>query len=188
MRKTAFFGLALLLACAPAAFGQGQDPGASQTAAAFTLGPEDQVQIWVYQEPDISATVTVRPDGRISLPLIGSVAAAGSTPESLEVELTELYRNRGLREPIVVVMVEQINSRNVNIFGEVNTPGQYPLLQPMTILDIIAVAGGFTYDANQGNVMVTSASGTSTRVDVKKILEGEAAIIQVQPGDTVYVK
>jgi len=191
-RKTLCLALLALLVSAPHSLAQStqSDAGAGPNTTEFSLGPEDQVRVWIWQEPDLSTTVTVRPDGRISLPLIGSVAAAGRSPEVLEEELVEAYR-AFLDGPVVVVIVEQINSRSINVFGEVNGQGRYPMLQRLTILDAIALAGGFTDYANMSNVIVIRNDESGVRqfqVDVKKILENQSDILLLQPGDTVYVK
>ena len=108
----------------------------------YVIGIEDVLAINVWKEPDISRLVFVRPDGKISLPLIGELKANGLTPRLLQDAIGAKLR-LFLFEPEVTVIVQEIRSQRFNIVGEVNRPGTYPLSKPMTVLDAIALAGGF---------------------------------------------
>ena len=108
----------------------------------FVIGNDDVLAINVWKEPDISRSIPVRSDGKISLPLVGEVQAAGITPLKLEQDIAARLKNY-IAEPEVTVIVQQVNSQKFNILGQINRPGSYPLATSPTVLDAIAVAGGF---------------------------------------------
>jgi len=108
----------------------------------YTIGPEDVLQISVWHEPEISGAVPVRPDGKISVALIGDLDAAGLTPIRLQSALTEKLKTF-ISNPEVAVTVQQIKSKNFNVLGEVQRPGSYPLVHSVNVLDAIGMAGGF---------------------------------------------
>src|SRR6185437_5397151 len=107
----------------------------------YVLGAGDVVAIDVYHEPELTRTLPIRPDGRISLPLTGELEAKGKTALQLQAEITERLK-KYIDSPSVTVMLQQAVSRRYNILGMVNKPGAYPLTHPMTILDAISEAGG----------------------------------------------
>ena len=109
---------------------------------AYIIGAEDVLSVYVWKEPDMSKSVPVRPDGMISLPLIGEVKAAGYTPVQLQGVLADAMK-KYVSDPQVTVVIEKVASLNFNIVGEVNKPGYYPLTRRLTVLDAIALAGGF---------------------------------------------
>jgi polysaccharide export outer membrane protein len=113
----------------------------------YVIGAEDVLSIVVWREKELSAEVTVRPDGKVTLPLLNDVDAAGLTPEQLRQQLTTAA-TRYVADPIVTVLVRAINSRKVYITGEVRNPGIYPLVAPTTVLQLIARAGGTNENAN----------------------------------------
>jgi polysaccharide biosynthesis/export protein len=158
----------------------------------FIIGDDDVLSINVWKEPDISRSVPVRSDGKISLPLVGEVQAAGNTPLKLEQEIAARLKNY-ISEPEVTVMVQQVNSQKFNILGQVNKPGSYPLTNSPTVLDAIAVAGGFRDFAKQKSIYVLrqNADGTQTRLpfNYKEVVKGQnlAQNIKLQPRDTVVV-
>ena len=164
---------------------------AAQSLDVFVLGPADEIEISVWEEPALSATLIVRPDGRISLPLIGSVLVAGLTPEEVEVELRNQLLTK-LTEPIVVVIVREFNSAQVSVLGEVQRPGRFPLDQKLSVLDVIAAAGGFSTYADIDSVIVLrpeEAGIRRIRVNVKALLDNDSEpLLMLMPGDTVYVK
>jgi polysaccharide export outer membrane protein len=176
-----------------------QAPGyatASATPAAhddsFVIGDDDVLAINVWKEPDISRTVPVRSDGHISLPLVGDVQAAGRTPLKLELDIAARLKNY-IGEPEVTVMVQQINSQKFNILGQVNKPGSYVLANSATILDAIALAGGFRDFAKEKSVYVLrqNPDGSQTRIpfNYKEVVKGRnpAQNVRLQPRDTVVV-
>ena len=159
--------------------------------AGFTIGPEDVLGVIVWREPDVSSDVTVRPDGMITLPLVRDVKAAGLTPQ----ELTDRVQT-SLREFItdasVTIVVRQMNSRKVFITGEVAKPGAYALASPMTVMQLIAVAGGLTEFAEGKSISVMRVEGGRTKTfpfDYKNVANGKkpAQNIALKPGDTVVV-
>jgi polysaccharide export outer membrane protein len=158
----------------------------------FVIGNGDVLNISIWKQPDLSRSVPVRSDGRISLPLIGELQAAGQTPLKLEAELTSKYQPY-LAEPEITVIVEQINSEKFNILGRVNKPGSYALLNPTTVIDAIALAGGCREFAKQKGIYVirVAPDGTETRLpfNYQDVIHGKniAQNIQLQPHDTIIV-
>ncbi len=158
----------------------------------FVIGNGDVLAISVWKQPDLSRSLPVRSDGRISLPLIGEVNAAGQTPLKLEQEITTKFQPF-LAEPEVTVIVEQINSEKFNILGKVAKPGSYSLVNPTTVLDAIAVAGGCRDFAKQKAIYILRrhVDGSETRLpfNYQDVIKGKntAQNIQLQPHDTVVV-
>src|SRR5262249_10234335 len=122
-----------------------------------TIGPEDVLAIAVYNQPDLSTRVTVSPDGSFSDPLIGTVRAAGLSPQQLAKQLANKLKDY-LVKPQVTVTMEQVKSQQVNVAGEVKTPGSYPLRRESTLLEVLLQAGGVTANAG-GNVLVLRTPG-----------------------------
>jgi polysaccharide biosynthesis/export protein len=176
-------------------------PAASNTDASataqphdnsFTIGNDDVLAINVWKEPDISRSIPVRSDGKISLPLVGEVQATGETPLKLEQEIAAKLKNY-IAEPEVTVIVQQINSQKFNILGQVTKPGAYPISNSATVLDAIALAGGFRDFAKQKSIYVLrqNGDGTQTRIpfNYKEVVKGRnpAQNIKLQPRDTIVV-
>jgi polysaccharide export outer membrane protein len=158
----------------------------------FVIGNDDVLAINVWKEPDISRSIPVRSDGKISLPLVGEVQATGQTPLKLEQEIAAKLKNY-ISEPEVTVIVQQINSQKFNILGQVNKPGSYLITNSATVLDAIAMAGGFRDFAKQKSIYILrqNADGTQTRVpfNYKDVVKGQnpAQNIKLQPRDTIVV-
>jgi polysaccharide export outer membrane protein len=158
----------------------------------FVIGNDDVLAINVWKEPDVSKSVPVRSDGKISLPLVGEVQAAGRTPLKLELEIAAKLKNY-IAEPEVTVIVQQINSQKFNILGMVSHPGSFPISNSATVLDAIALAGGFRDFAKQKAIYVLrqNADGTQTRLpfNYKEVVKGKntAQNIKLQPRDTIVV-
>lgn len=159
----------------------------------FVIGNDDVLSINVWKEPDVSrATIPVRSDGRISLPLAGEIQAAGKTPLALEQDIASKLQSY-ISEPEVTVMVTQINSRKFNILGQVTKPGSFPLTNSLTVLDAIALSGGFRDFAKKKSIYVLrqNADGTQSRIpfNYKEVLKGEKPEqnIKLQPHDTIVV-
>jgi polysaccharide biosynthesis/export protein len=158
----------------------------------FVIGNDDVLAINVWKEPDISRSIPVRSDGKISLPLVGEVQATGRTPLKLEQEIADKLKNY-ISEPEVTVIVQQINSQKFNILGQVNRPGSYLITNSDTVLDAIAVAGGFRDFAKQKSIYVLrqNPDGTQTRIpfNYKEVVKGQnpAQNIKLQPRDTIVV-
>jgi polysaccharide export outer membrane protein len=158
----------------------------------FVIGNDDVLAVNVWKEPDVSRSIPVRSDGKISLPLVGEVQAAGRTPLKLEQDIAARLKNY-IAEPEVTVIVQQINSQKFNILGMVNRPGSYPINNSATVLDAIAVAGGFRDFAKQKSIYVLrqNADGSQTRLpfNYKEVVKGQNAAqnIKLQPRDTIVV-
>lgn len=158
----------------------------------FIIGNDDMLAINVWKEPDVSKSVPVRSDGKISLPLVGEVQAAGRTPLRLEQDIAAKLKNY-IAEPEVTVIVQQINSQKFNVLGMVGRPGSYPISNSATVLDAIALAGGFRDFAKQKSIYVLrqNADGTQTRLpfNYKEVVKGKnpAQNIKLQPRDTIVV-
>jgi polysaccharide export outer membrane protein len=180
------------------------DPAPVQSASAvevattphddsFVIGNDDVLSINVWKEPDVSrATIPVRSDGRISLPLAGEIQAAGLTPLGLERAIAAKLQSF-ISDPEVTVMVTQINSRKFNVLGQVTKPGAYPLTNSLTVLDAIALCGGFRDFAKKKAIYVLrqNSDGSQARIpfNYKEVLKGEnpAQNIKLQPHDTIVV-
>ena len=158
----------------------------------FVIGKNDVLAINVWKEPDISRSIPVRSDGKISLPLVGEIQAAGETPLKLEQAIATRLKNY-IEEPVVTVMVQQINSEKFNILGMVSKPGTYPLVGTVTVLDAIALAGGFRDFAKQKSIYILrqNPDGTQARLpfNYKDVVKGRntAQNVVLQPGDTIIV-
>jgi len=158
----------------------------------FVIGNDDVLAINVWKEPDISRSIPVRSDGKISLPLVGEVQAAGRTPLKLEQDIASKLKSY-IEEPEVTVIVQQINSQKFNILGQVNKPGTYPLTNSATVLDAVALAGGFRDFAKQKSIYVLrqNADGSQTRIpfNYKEVVKGQnpGQNIKLQPRDTIVV-
>lgn len=164
-------------------------PVASDGGPAYQVGPSDVLEVFVWKEEELSTTTTVRPDGRISLPLAGELLAAGKTPRQLQAEI-EAKLGEYLDLPVVTVMVKEVNSPTISVLGEVKRPGRYLIPQGTTVLDAIAMSGGFTEFAHPGDVVVLRTTSTGTRriaVDVRRLIKDGDDIFQLRPGDTVHV-
>ncbi len=156
----------------------------------YVIGPEDILDVSVWKEPDISRTIPVRPDGKISLPLLNDVQAAGLTPTQLAASITEMLR-KYVTQPQVTVIVTAMNSQRVYVLGEVNRPGPIFLVPNMTVLQAIATAGSLTQFANQKRIYVLRNDGGEQKrhpFNYKSALQGDTSQnIVLKPGDTIVV-
>jgi Periplasmic protein involved in polysaccharide export len=157
----------------------------------YILGSEDVIEISVWKEEDLSKVVLIRPDGKISLPLIGDIQAAGLTAEELKESIKKSLINY-VDSPTVSVIVQQINSLKIFIQGEVARPGVLELRSNTTLLQAISLAGGFTEWAKKDKVGVLRRYGDKVvriPVDYEKILSGEdlSQDILLKRGDTIVV-
>jgi polysaccharide export outer membrane protein len=155
------------------------------------VGTGDVLQILVWKEPELTREVSVRLDGRITLPLLGDVVAAGRTPADLGAELTR-HLTRFLEAPVVTVAVAQANSTRFFVLGQVKTPGAYPLSGRTTVIQALALAGGFTEFAKTDRILIIRddpGMRVPLTVNFKK-LEGDNDLGQnvlLRPGDTIVV-
>ncbi len=167
-----------------------EKPASAATDSSYIIGPQDVLDISVWKEPDFTRVAPVRPDGKISLPLINDVQAAGLTPVQLGASLAVMLK-KYLTQPQVTVIVTQINSRRVYVLGEVNHPGPIPLLPGLTVLQALASAGGFNQFANQKKIYVLRTEGgkeTRYLFNYKNAIRGDMKQnILLQVGDTIVV-
>lgn len=157
----------------------------------YIVGEADTLHINVWKEPELSETVVVRPDGKISLPLVNEMKVSGMTPSQIQQLLTDRLKAY-LVAPQVTVTVTEIHSKTVYITGEVLRAGEYPLLSPVTVLQLIARAGGLTTYANRHGIFVLrEVDGKQVRYpfDYNDVIRGKSAAenIDLKPGDTVVV-
>jgi polysaccharide biosynthesis/export protein len=158
----------------------------------YVIGPQDVLNIDVWKEAELTRTVPVRPDGKISLPLLNDVQAAGLTPDQLAAQITASLR-KYVTDPQVTVIVTEINSQRVYIMGEVVRAGAYPLLPGMTVLQALSSAGGFTPFANRKKIYVMrEENGKQEKLpfNYKDAVSGKERnqnMMQVEAGDTIVV-
>jgi len=167
-------------------------PEAKPHDDAFIIGADDVLAVDVWKEPEISRSVPVRSDGKISLPLVGEVQASGETPRKLEQEIASKLKSY-VSEPEVTVIVQEIRSQKFNIRGQVVRPGSYSLANSVTVLDAIALAGGFRDFAKPKSIYILrhNPGGGESRIpfNYKAVIKGKnpAENITLQPRDTVVV-
>jgi polysaccharide biosynthesis/export protein len=157
----------------------------------YIIGPEDVLDVSVWKETELTRTLPVRPDGKISMPLLNDVQAAGLTPTRLAQSITEKLK-KYLTAPQVTVIVSQINSQRVYVIGEVTRPGAYPMLPGMNILQAISSAGGLTQFANGKKIFLLRTVNQSQNkypFNYKDVLDGRKPEenLQLKAGDTVVV-
>ena len=156
------------------------------------IGVDDVLSISVWKEPELSRTLPVRPDGKITLPLVGDLQAAGTTPQNLQQELHDKLAAY-MAVPEVAVIVQEVKSQKYNIVGQVAKPGSYPLNESMTVLDAIAEAGGIGIYAKSNAIYVLRIlpDGSSTQLPFhyKQVLKGTnlSQNVKLQPRDTIVV-
>ncbi|MEW6487629.1 MAG: polysaccharide biosynthesis/export family protein [Thermodesulfobacteriota bacterium] len=179
-------GALLLAGGPPAACAEQEAEGAEH----YRIGVEDVLEINVWKNPDVSRQVWVRPDGRITVPLAGEMLVRGLTVQEVAEGLTGKLKEF-FTEPVVTVTLLETNSYNVYLLGRVGTPGIMKLRSPKTVLQVLAMAGGFQEFASTGNIVVTRmVEGKSVRipVDVPRIIKrGDQQDFLLLPGDVVVV-
>ena len=157
----------------------------------YSIAPDDVLTIDVWKEPEISRTVPVRRDGKISLPLLNDVQAAGLTPTQLGSEIVERLRAT-IVHPQVTVIVAQMSSQRIYVLGQVNRGGAYPLVPDMTVMQALSIAGGFTPFANVKKIRVMRNENGEDKIfpmNYKEVSKGRKTEqnIQLKPGDTIVV-
>jgi polysaccharide biosynthesis/export protein len=181
----------------PPVGGPHQGPQPVQPAAevitdpTYVIGPDDVLSILFWRDRDTSADVMVRPDGKITLPLLNDIVAAGLTPEELRV-VVQTAAEQYFEEPHVAVMVKQVNSRKVYITGMVSKPGPYMLTTRTTVLQLLAMAGGVADFAKKDRVLIMRTENGRTRsykFNYKDVSQGKnlEQNIELKPGDTIIV-
>lgn len=158
----------------------------------FVIGADDVLAVNVWKEPEISRAIPVRSDGKISLPLVGELQASGQTPRQLEQEIATKLQSY-ISEPEVTVIVQEIKSQRFNILGQVVRPGSYLLTNTMTVLDAIALSGGFRDFAKQKSIYVLREKPDRTEERIpfnyKDVIKGKnpEQNVKLDPRDTVVV-
>lgn len=157
----------------------------------YSIAPEDLLTIDVWKEPEISRTVPVRRDGKISLPLLNDLQAAGLTPTQLSSEIVEKLRAT-IVHPQVTVIVAQMSSLRIYILGQVTRGGAYPLVPEMTVMQALSIAGGFTPFANLKKIYVMRTENGADKkfpLNYKEVIHGREMQqnIHLKPGDTIVV-
>jgi len=157
----------------------------------YVIGPQDMLDISVWKEPDLTRTVPVRPDGKISLPLLDDVQAGGLTPAQLKGEITQRLK-KYFTDPRVTVIVTTIGSQRIYVLGEVTRAGAYPLVPGMTLLQALSSSGGFTQFANTKNIYllrVEDGKQVKHPFNYKDVVNGKnpAQNIVLKAGDTIVV-
>jgi polysaccharide export outer membrane protein len=177
----------LLIACATA------PPPVSQEVPEreYLLGPEDVLEVSVWKEEDLSKQVTIRPDGKISLPLIGDIQAEGTSAAALAEQIKQALTDY-VDAPTVTVSVIEINSLKIFIQGEVNEPGAYDLKTNYTVLQALSLAGGFTEWAKKDEIVIFRKQGgqvINIPVNYEKLISGKAPQqnVYLERGDTIVV-
>lgn len=159
----------------------------------YLIGPLDTLQITVWRNPELSTSVPVRPDGKVSVPLVEDLTAIGKSPTQLARDV-EKAMSRFIRDPVVTVLVTQFNGpygEQIRVVGEATRPQALPYRQRMTLLDVMIAVGGLTdfADGNNASVLRTSESGRQYRVRLKDLIRrGDvSANIEMRPGDVVII-
>ncbi len=165
-------------------------PQPTMGGAEYIIGPEDVLHVAVWKENDLTATLPVRPDGKISLPLLNDVQASGMTPQQLAASLTEKLR-KYIADPHVTVVVTTINSKRIYLVGEVLHTGAAPLSPNMTVLQALSSAGLNQFAKTKGIYVLRTENGRQQKlpVDYRKIVKGERIEQNyvLKPGDTIVV-
>ena len=157
----------------------------------YLIGAGDILKIQVWREPKLSGEFIVRPDGKITFPLVNDVQAQSKTPFQLK-QILEKELSRFITAPVVTVVVQKVNSKNIYVLGKVNNPGKYPLTGPTTVLQALAEAGGLAEWAKADEiVIVRNEGGKQIKIDFDydKVSKGEKLDqnIFLKPGDTIIV-
>jgi polysaccharide biosynthesis/export protein len=175
--------------------GDGQEPAPAHAAAPaltgeYIIGPDDVLVVNVWKEPDLSRSVLVRPDGKITLPLLKDIDASGNTPSQLQARIEKALADY-VSKPAVTVIVQEAKSHKFNILGSVQKPGSYGITGPMTVLDAIALAGGLREWAKPGNIYILREISPGNREKIpfnyKKVLKGQSEDILLKVKDTIVV-
>ena len=155
----------------------------------MSSGPEDQIAVFVYQGVEFTGQHMIRPDGKITINLIGDVQASGLTPENLAKSIRDKVKEY-VNDPDVTVSVLAVKSKKYSINGEVNKPGEYPLVVPTRVFQALVNAGGFRDFANQKKITIIHEDGTRDMFNYKDVLKGKKLEqnIWLKPGDIIVVK
>jgi polysaccharide export outer membrane protein len=178
---------ALAAALVAASCAHGGEVPAEEQASPYLIGREDVLDVSVWRDADLSRVVPVRPDGLISLPLVGEVEAEGKTPD----QVAEIVRARlapFVQDPRVVVIVREINAPRFFVIGEVAKPGGFPLRNRTSVLQALSLAGGPNEFASKGGIVVVRRGGKRIHVNYGELVDHPAKRdFALQPGDTIVV-
>lgn len=153
----------------------------------YLLGPGDTIEVSIFGEPDLTRTVTVKPDGTISLPLIGEVKAAGKTTSQLVAELATLYR-KYLRAPVISVVIREFRVDRIYILGQINRPGEYQVRPGMGILEILASAGGPTTRADLTKAVIIRGRTEALQLNLlEAFAKNKSPDVKLLPGDVLFI-
>jgi polysaccharide export outer membrane protein len=155
----------------------------------YQLGPGDKLRVEVYKDAQLSQSVQIRPDGKITLPLVGDIEASGSTPIELRATITKALKEY-MTNPVVTVIVVEATAATAYVLGEVNHPGAVALQAPLTILQALAIAGGLKDFADAKNIRILRKSRTGVETidfNYRDALRGTGVPVYLRPGDTVVV-
>ena len=162
----------------------------SRPAGDVTLGVDDVFEVRVYGEADLSNVYRVTPDGNIGFPLIGKVAVVGRAPAEVAREIEARLGNKYLQNPQVTIFVREYKSRRFSVYGQVQRPGTFAYEDGITIIEAIAMAGGFTPMAAENDVQVSRAErgrDVTFKVRVVDVREGKSPAIRIKPGDKIFI-
>jgi polysaccharide export outer membrane protein len=165
-------------------------PSIASNATDYKLVVGDKLRVEVYRDPQMSQSLQIRPDGKITLPLVGDVSAAGKTPASLRDTLATSLKEY-ITNPVVTVIVVEAQPQTVSVIGEVNAPGTHPIVKTQTtVIEALAMAGGFKDFANTKNIIIQRATPTgvkSMKFNYKDAIKSEGKPMCVEPGDVIIV-
>jgi polysaccharide export outer membrane protein len=185
--------LPLLFACSPREVKLPSTPVEEQAVLQdYLIGPEDVIEVMVWKNADLSRVINVRPDGKISLPLIGDIQAAGLTAVQLKETIAEHLKTYYKEPPQVSVIVQQVNSYAIYVLGEVRSPGRYVVKTGITFLQAVTLAGGFTDFAGKNRIMIRRRGNevgqeTAMAIRYKDIIAGKQSNVMLRPGDTIVI-
>jgi polysaccharide biosynthesis/export protein len=185
----AMLNVAPAVAQAPVAPIPATRPTVASNATDYKLVVGDKLRVEVYRDPQMSQNLQIRPDGKITLPLVGDVAAAGRTPAALRDALTTSLKEF-ITNPVVTVIVVEAVPQTISVIGEVNAPGTHPITGETTVIEALALAGGFKDFANTKNIIIQRTTPTGVKrmpFNYKDAIKSETKPMCVEPGDVIIV-
>jgi polysaccharide export outer membrane protein len=153
----------------------------------FQIGPEDVLLVRVWREPDLSGALSVRPDGKITIPLAGEIQAGGLTPEQLTKSIADAL-SKFINRPEVLVQIQAVHSKRLLVSGEVNRPGTYPLVTPITVMEALVQAGGLREFANKKRIIIIRGT-LRLKFNYGDVIKGKnlSQNVLVEHGDHIVV-
>jgi polysaccharide export outer membrane protein len=185
----AMLNVAPALAQAPVPPVPAPRPTVASNATDYKMVVGDKLRVEVYRDPQLSQSLQIRPDGKITLPLVGDVVAAGKTPAALRDLLTASLKEY-ITNPVVTVIVAEAQLQTISVIGEVNSPGTHPIKKETTVIEALAMAGGFKDFANTKNIIIQRATPTGAKripFNYKDAIKSEGKPMCVEPGDVIIV-